>query len=93
MKARIADHIRIARARIESAQKHEPLPEFGTEPHYTPEEVAKLWKLAPNTVRSMFVDRTGVLKIGTAGGEKGRRYIKMRIPKSVVDRVHAEMTR
>jgi hypothetical protein len=63
------------------------------EPHYTVPEIAKQWKLSDDTVRNMFVDEEGVLKIGQPTrlvnrrvGYK-RRYSVLRIPESVFQRV------
>jgi hypothetical protein len=93
MKARIADRLAVVRARIDAEQKKDNVPECGTEPHYTPEEIAKMWKLAPNTIRSIFENRPGVLKVGSSAGDRARRYTKLRVPKSIVDKAHSELAR
>lgn len=87
MKARIAEKL------AEIRERHQPSPAAprGIERHYTPEQVAELWGVHPETVRREFAGRPGVLKIGN-GGQR-RRYVKLRIPESVLNAVHAEMSR
>jgi hypothetical protein len=61
------------------------------EPHYTTQEVADLWKLDVSTVRRLFCDEPGVIKFGRLGRRDGKRdYITLRIPESVVRRVHTK---
>ncbi len=62
------------------------------EPKYTPEELAKLTKLHPSTVRKMFLDQPGVLRLGHAGSRRRRQHFTLRIPASVAARVFGEMT-
>ena len=63
------------------------------EKHYTAKEVADLWGFSENTVRKIFQEREGVLKLGT-GFRKGRRgYVSIRIPASVAEAVHRELSR
>jgi hypothetical protein len=61
-----------------------------TERHYSVEEVADLWKLSPSAVRRLFQHEPGVLTIGEPRPKFGRRRgkVTMRIPQSVLDRVH-----
>ena len=64
------------------------------EPHYTPKQLGELWGLDESTVRRMFQDEPGVLKIGKANRRDGRRdYVSLRIPESVAVRVHKERSR
>jgi hypothetical protein len=65
------------------------------ERHYTVDEVAKLWGVHPETIRKLFRDCPGVLKIGGGFGRKKstREYCTLRIPESVVRRVHQERSR
>ena len=67
-----------------------PPPE-GAERHFSPAEVAKLWRVSIDFVRRQFAREPGVLVF--AGGAaltpaKRRRYTTMRIPESVLKRVH-----
>jgi hypothetical protein len=63
------------------------------EPHYTPIELAALWKISPQMVRKIFQEELGVLLQGEPSGRVGRKlkrsYFTMRIPYSVAERVHA----
>jgi hypothetical protein len=78
-------------------EKH--LPEDGKpriEPHYTVGEIAAEWKLSTDTVRKLFLDEPGVLKIGEGsrllGGRKyKRRYFVLRIPAAVLRRVEQKL--
>lgn len=62
------------------------------ERHYTPEEIAGLWKLSADTVRRLFEREPGVLVIERAIS-RARRYRTLRIPESVAQRVHRRMSR
>jgi hypothetical protein len=57
------------------------------EPMYTPEELAKLVKLHPATVRRRFVDEPGTIRFGSPGSRHKRQRFVIRIPKSVALRV------
>jgi hypothetical protein len=64
------------------------------EQHYTPEELAAIWKLDPSTIRRMFRDEAGVMKYGRTGTNGSRReYFTLRIPASVATRVYQKRTR
>lgn len=61
---------------------------------YTPQDLAKLWKLHPTTIQRMFVDEPGVLVYGKEGRRDGKRqYITIRIPISVANSVYKRMSR
>ena len=62
------------------------------ERHYTPTEVAKQWGVSVQTVRSIFDSEPGVLKIGSNGTRNRRRYKTLRIPESVVVKVHTRLS-
>ena len=61
-----------------------------TERHYSVSEVAEMWKLSPDTVRRLFQAEPGVLVLGEAERKYGKRsrYLTLRIPESVLERVH-----
>lgn len=61
------------------------------EKHFTLKELAELWLLDENTIRRIFQDEKGVLKI-TNGKRGKRKYCTLRVPLSVVERVYAERT-
>jgi hypothetical protein len=58
------------------------------ERHYSVEEIGDLWGLSPRTVRRMFENEPGIIVFGNMGSLKKRRYITLRIPESVLVRVH-----
>lgn len=61
------------------------------ERHFTPQEIADIWRLDVSTIIRIFKDSPGVLKIGREGRRDGKRdYTSLRIPASVVQRVHAK---
>lgn len=62
------------------------------EKHYTPDDLAELWGVSTETIRSIFRDEQGVLKIGSTGAKYKRGYITLRIPKSVAERVHTRLS-
>ena len=61
------------------------------EKHYSVSELACSWQLSENTIRRMFENEPGVLRWGTTEGRFKRRYITMRIPETVVLRVHRQL--
>jgi hypothetical protein len=61
------------------------------EQFFTPDELAKLLKLHPSTIRRLFVDEPGVLRYGHAGLHGKKQYFSLRIPASVVQRVVGRM--
>jgi hypothetical protein len=62
------------------------------ERHFTPQELAELWRLDESTIRRMFQDEPGVLRIGQTGRRQKRDYVTLRIPASTAARVHHERT-
>jgi hypothetical protein len=57
----------------------------------TPAELAETWKLDVSTIRRMFQDRPGVMKIGNAVAARGKRsYQTLRIPESVAQKFFVE---
>jgi hypothetical protein len=68
-----------------------PLPAFAGK-HYSAQEVAELWGLSTDYVRRLFENEPGVLVLEAprAYGRQ-RRYRTLRIPESVVERVHRRL--
>ena len=60
-----------------------------TEIHLTPQQISALWGLDESTVREVFRNETGVLRY--SAGEKRRRET-IRVPLSVVERVHRKLS-
>jgi len=54
-------------------------------------EVAALWQFSTEKVRQIFRDVPGVLKLATPETLRKRGYITLRIPESVLNRVHEKM--
>jgi hypothetical protein len=58
------------------------------EPHYSVPQVAELWHISEKIVRRLFEDEEGVLRWGNAETARKRAYQNLRIPQSVLMRVH-----
>ena len=63
------------------------------ERHFSPQELAKVWALNSRTIRDIFRDEPGVLKIGQEGRRSKRDHITLRIPESVAQRVYERRCR
>jgi hypothetical protein len=61
--------------------------------HYTVAEIAKLWNLSDDAVRKLFELEPGVLVIGEERSGRKRRYVTLRIPEDVAERVHRRLAR
>ena len=61
------------------------------EKHYAVGEVADMWNLSDETIRRLFRDEPGVIKIGDEERRRKRAYFVLRIPESVVLRVHEKL--
>lgn len=62
------------------------------EKHYSVPEIATLWGLSEDTIRALFRNHPGVLKIASPElvRRKKRGYCVLRVPESVLQKVHAE---
>jgi hypothetical protein len=69
-----------------------PAPSSFAEKHYAVAEIAALWSLSSDAVRKLFENEPGVLVLGGQGSPHKRRYTTLRIPESVLRRVHRRMT-
>lgn len=58
-----------------------------TERHYRISEIAKLWGFSIQTVREIFRDEPGVLRV------KGPRKLTLSVPESTLTRVHEARSR
>jgi hypothetical protein len=61
------------------------------ERHYAVIEVAKMWHLSPDKVRELFEHEPGVLILGDRSPRYKRRYLTLRIPHTVLLRVHKRL--
>lgn len=62
------------------------------ERHYTVQELAKMWRCNEETIRRLFRDESGVIKIGSAETRFKRKHWVLKVPESVVIRVHQRLT-
>jgi hypothetical protein len=62
------------------------------ERHYAVAEIAGMWNLSTDKVRELFENEPGVIVLGERNPRHKRRYITLRIPHSVVERVHARLS-
>ncbi len=62
------------------------------ERHYAVTEIAEMWNLSADKVRDLFEDEPGVLMIGERNPRRKRRYVTLRIPRSVLERVRARLS-
>jgi hypothetical protein len=68
------------------------VPKVIEEAVYTPAEIARLKKLHPGTIREMFLEEPGVIRLGRPATRRKRQYFTLRIPESVAERVFARLT-
>jgi len=66
-------------------------PDKAMERHYSLEQIGELWGLSTRTVRKMFENEPGIIVFGNTGSLKKRRYLTLRIPESVLLRVHRRL--
>jgi hypothetical protein len=74
-----------------AAVSQSPTSSHFAERHYTVAELSELWSLSPDVVRRLFEREPGVFVIGDQGTRSKRRYTTLRIPQSVVERVHRRL--
>jgi hypothetical protein len=70
-----------------------PAPASFAERHFSVAEIAAMWSLSQDAVRKIFQNEPGVLALGGSGAGHKRRYLTLRVPQSVVERVHRRMTK
>jgi hypothetical protein len=66
--------------------------EGALERHFSIKEIAEIWGLCENSVRDIFKDEPGVVRIQRPKSRYKRSYTTIRIPKSVLERVHRRMS-
>lgn len=62
------------------------------EKHYSVVEISKLWNVSVDLVRDTFADEKGVLKWQRPATKTKRAYTLLRVPESVLVRVHRSLT-
>lgn len=70
-----------------------PQPDAALERHYSVDELSQLWGLSRKTIRRIFADEPGVVRWGNSESRYRRGYITLRIPESIVQRVHRRLRR
>jgi hypothetical protein len=80
-----------AHSTSEASQDMNTVSKMCAERHYAVSELAELWSLSENTIRRIFENEPGVLKWGTREGRFKRRYTTLRIPETVLLRVHKQL--
>jgi hypothetical protein len=68
----------------------EPAP---AEQHFTAAEVAAIWNLNVETIRRIFQNEPGVMVLQSPTKKGKRPYKTIRIPQSVLERVHRRLQR
>ena len=63
------------------------------ERHYAPMEVGALWSLDVETIRRIFQDEPGIVVLQGPFKKGKRPYKTIRIPHSVLERVHKRLQR
>lgn len=63
------------------------------EQHFSIQQIAETWGLSADKTREIFQNEQGVVIIGEPERRFKRSYITLRVPESVVRRVHARLTR
>jgi hypothetical protein len=71
-----------------SPAEHHTFFDLANEKHYSVAELAQLWKLSERTIRRMFENEPGVLCWGSSERRFKRGYKTLRIPETVMLRVH-----
>ena len=61
------------------------------ERHYAVAQIAELWNFDPDVIRKLFEREPGVFVLGDHGSRTKRGYTTLRIPRSVVERVHRRL--
>lgn len=73
---------------------HGASPILAMERHYSADEIAVAWNVSAESVRRIFRDLPGVVKLERPRVRKGARpYVTLRIPESVLSRVHEDRAR
>jgi hypothetical protein len=67
--------------------------ELANEKHYSVIEIANLWALSEKTVRKIFEREPGVILWGTAETSHKRGYRTLRVPETILHRVHRKLRR
>ncbi len=61
------------------------------ERHFTVAELSKRWFFSANTIRRLFSQEPGVVRIARPPTRSKRGYTSMRIPERIAERVHRRL--
>jgi hypothetical protein len=65
----------------------DPVDLSALEPHFSVQVLAEMWRLDESTIRRIFEDAPGVLRLANERRRSGKReYVTLRIPASVAQR-------
>ena len=64
---------------------------MSTERHYTIQEIAEMWKLFGTIIGDLFQEEPGVLRAELPRTRFKRGYTTIRVPETVLRRVHSRM--
>jgi hypothetical protein len=87
--------VRLSTNRFDSGDRldpRDPQADGALERHFSIQEIAKRWCLCENSVRDLFKGEPGVIRIQRPRSRYKRAYTALRIPASVVERVHRKMS-
>lgn len=70
---------------------HNRFSTLALERHYTVSELSKLWFFSENTIRRLFSQEPGVIKIIRKATRVKRGYTSLRIPERVAENVHRRL--
>jgi hypothetical protein len=63
------------------------------EQHFSPKDLASKWGVSEQTIRNLFEKESDVLRYGNPESSRSRRrYINVKIPQSVAERVHKRLS-
>lgn len=62
------------------------------EKHYSVQQVSEMWGYSEDTIRRLFRDEKGVLKIGSPETRYKRKRFQLSIPESVLIRVYQRLS-
>ena len=61
------------------------------ERHFTVAELSKRWFFSKNTIRRLFSQEPGVVRVARPQTRSKRGYTSMRIPERIAERVHRQL--
>jgi hypothetical protein len=62
------------------------------ERHFSPQQLANDWGVDAETIRNLFRNEPGVVKLGDRNPKHKRAYLTLRIPESVAQRIHKRIS-